>query len=61
MNTWNNVKIDMVGNHIWVYWNGNLVIDYIDTGMTPKLASGSVSMYSEDAYVLYDNMIISSK
>jgi hypothetical protein len=58
MNTWNNVKIDMVGNHIWVYWNGNLVIDYIDTGMSSELGSGKVSMYSEDAYVLYDNMVI---
>jgi hypothetical protein len=61
MNTWNNVKIDMVGNHIWVYWNGNLVIDYIDTGMSSELGSGKVSMYSEDAYVLYDNMVISPK
>jgi hypothetical protein len=61
MNTWNNVKINMVGNHIWVYWNGNLVIDYIDTGMSPKLASGQVSMYSEDAYVKYDNFNVSPK
>ncbi|WP_222424722.1 3-keto-disaccharide hydrolase [Candidatus Nitrosocosmicus arcticus] len=61
MNTWNNVKIDMVSNHIKVYWNGNLVIDYIDTGMSPKLASGAVSMYSEDAYVKYDNMNVSPK
>lgn len=61
MNTWNNVKIDMVGNNIKVYWNGNLVIDYTDTGMSSKLASGSVAMYSEDAYVLYDNMNISPK
>jgi hypothetical protein len=56
MNTWNTVKIDMIGNHIWVYWNGKLVIDYIDKTMSPKLASGKIAMYSEDAYVLYDNM-----
>jgi hypothetical protein len=61
MNTWNKVTVDMVGNHIKVYWNGNLVIDYIDRTMSPKLASGSVAMYSEDAYVLYNNMDVSPK
>ena len=58
MNTWNKVQIDMIGNHIWVWWNGNLVIDYIDKTMSPKLASGKIAMYSEDAYVLYDNMYV---
>jgi hypothetical protein len=61
MNTWNNVKVDMIGNNIKIYWNGNLVIDYIDKSMSPKLASGSVAMYSEDAYVLYNNMNVSPK
>ena len=61
MNTWNKVTVDMVGNHIKIYWNGNLVIDYIDTAMSSKLASGSIAMYSEDAYVLYNNMDVSPK
>jgi hypothetical protein len=61
MNTWNNVKIDMIGNNIKIYWNGNLVINYTDQTMSPKLASGSVAMYSEDAYVLYNNMNVSPK
>lgn len=61
MNTWNKVTVDMVGNHIKVYWNGNLVIDYIDRAMSSKLASGSIALYSEDAYVLFNNMDISSK
>ena len=61
LNTWNNVKINMVGNHIQVYVNGDLVIDYIDQEMSPKMASGSVAMYSEDAYVLYNNMDVSPK
>jgi hypothetical protein len=61
MNTWNKVTVDMVGNHIKVFWNGNLVIDYIDKTMSPKLASGKIAMYSEDAYVLYNNMDVSSK
>ena len=42
----------MVGNHIKVFWNGNLDIDYIDRTMSPKLASGTIAMYSEDAYVV---------
>ena len=61
LNTWNNVKIDMVGDHIKVYVNGNLVIDYTDTEMSPEMASGSIAMYSEDAYVLYNNMDVSPK
>jgi hypothetical protein len=60
-NTWNKVNVNMVGNHIKVYWNDNLVIDYKDTTMSPKLASGSIAMYSEDAYVLYNGMAASSK
>ena len=61
MNTWNKVQIDMIGNNIKVYWNGNLVINYTDKTMSPKLASGKVAMYSEDAFVLYDNMYVFPK
>jgi hypothetical protein len=61
LNTWNKITVDMVGNHIKVFINGNLHIDYVDKNMSPKLASGSIAMYSEDAYVLYNNMDVSSK
>jgi len=61
LNTWNDVKVDMIGNHIKVYINGNLEIDYIDKTMSPDMASGSVVMYTEDAYVLYNNMDVSPK
>jgi Domain of Unknown Function (DUF1080) len=61
LGTWNNIKVDMVDNHIKVFINGNLEIDYIDTEMSPEMASGSVAMYSEDAYVLYNNMDVSPK
>jgi hypothetical protein len=61
LGTWNKIKIDMVDNHIKVFINGNLEIDYIDAEMSSKMASGSIAMYSEDAYVLYDNMKISPK
>ncbi len=59
--TWNKVRVDMVGNNIKVYWNNELVINYKDTTMSQKLASGSIAMYSEDAYVLYNGMAVSSK
>jgi hypothetical protein len=29
--------------------------------MSPKLASGNIAMYSEDAYVLYNNMDATSR
>jgi hypothetical protein len=45
----------MVGNHIKVFINGNLEINYIDQEMSPKLDSGSLVMYAEDAYALYRN------
>jgi hypothetical protein len=61
LGTWNNIKVDMVDNHIKVFINGNLEIDYIDTEMSAEMASGSVAMYSEDAYVLYNNMDVSPK
>lgn len=60
-NTWNKVKVDMIGNNIKVFWNGNLVIDYTDKTMSPKLTSGNIAMYSEDAYVLYNNMDATSR
>ena len=51
----------MVRNHIKVFISGNLEIDYIDTEMCPEMDTGSVAMYSEDAYVLYNNMDVSPK
>jgi hypothetical protein len=61
MNTWNKKTVDMVGNHIKVYWNGNFIIDYIDKTMSPNLASGKIAMHSEEAYVACNNMDISPK
>ena len=61
LNTWNNIKVDMVDSHIKVFISGNLEIDYIDTEMCPEMASGKIAMYSEDAYVLYNNMDVSPK
>ena len=59
--TFNNIKADLADNYIKVFINENFEIDYIDWGISPKLASGTIAMYSEDAYVLYNNMDVSPK
>ncbi|WP_458747492.1 family 16 glycoside hydrolase [Candidatus Nitrosocosmicus sp. T] len=61
LNTWDKINVLMTDNHIKVYVNNNVVIDSVNKGMTPKLASDSIAMYSEDAYVSYNNMIVSPK
>lgn len=55
LNTWAHCKISVIGNHIKIWVNGNLIIDYIDSTMSSKLSSGNIAMYSEDAYVQFDN------
>jgi hypothetical protein len=60
-NKWQHWKIEAIDNHIKVWVNNKLVIDYIDKTMSPKLASGNIAMYSEDAHVQYDNMVLTSK
>ena len=61
LNQWAHWKIDVVGNHIMISVNGIKVIDYTDNTMSPKLGSGAIAMYSEDAYAQYDNVKVVSK
>ncbi len=61
LNTWHHWTINIVGNHIKIYVDGNIVVDFIDSGMTPQLSKGKIAMYSEEAYVRYDNMHLKSK
>jgi len=61
LDTWSHWKIIAVGNHIQVYVNGKLIVDYIDDKMNPKQVSGNIGMYSEDANVQYDNIHLKSK
>jgi hypothetical protein len=61
LNTWSHWKINAIGNHIQVFVDGKLVIDYIDNKMDPKLFCGNIAMYSEDAYVQYDNVQLKSQ
>jgi Domain of Unknown Function (DUF1080) len=56
LNKWMHWKISAIGNHIQISVDGNKVIDFIDKTMSPKLSAGNIAMYSEDAYVRYDNM-----
>lgn len=56
---WNHWHIKVVGNHIQVWIDGNLVVDFVDQNMAPQLASGSINMYTEDARVNFDNIYIS--
>lgn len=58
INTWQHWKIQAIGNHIKIWVDNKLLVDFIDRGMTPQLASGNIAMYSEDAYVKYDNMVL---
>jgi hypothetical protein len=58
---WSNWKIKMEGEHIQVYLNGDKVADYTDDDMSDTLSKpGAVGLYTEDAYVQFDNVHISS-
>jgi hypothetical protein len=61
LDKWTHWKVIMDGNHIQIFVDGTLLIDYIDDNMTSQLSSGAVAMYSEDAYVRYDNMNIQKR
>ncbi len=61
LNKWSHWTVNIVGNHIKISVNGKLVIDFIDNTMSSTLSSGAIAMYSEDAYVRYDNMHLKSK
>lgn len=55
---WSHWKITAVGNHIRWTINGTRVIDYVDDNMSPKLAKGSIGLYTEDAYAEFNNLNI---
>jgi Domain of Unknown Function (DUF1080) len=49
---WSRWKITAIGNDIRLEINGTRVIDFVDPNMSNKLASGSIGLYTEDAYVV---------
>jgi hypothetical protein len=55
---WTNWKISAIGNNITVSINGTELINFTDYDMSPKLESGSIGFYDEDASVAYDNIRI---
>lgn len=58
LNKWQHWKIQAIDNHIKIWVNNKLVIDFVDKGMSSKLSSGNIAMYSEDAHVQYDSMVL---
>lgn len=54
--SWSNWKITAIGNHITMTVDGDKVVDYVDTTMSPQLSSGGIAMYNEDAYAQFDNI-----
>jgi hypothetical protein len=61
LNKWSHWIVNIIGNHIKISVDNKAVIDFIDQSMSTKLNSGSIGMYSEDAYVRYDNMDLKSQ
>src|SRR2546428_3326766 len=52
---WNHWKIQIQGTRITVWIDGIQVADYVDS-KEPLLQSGAVGLYTEDAYVQFDNV-----
>jgi len=59
-NTWQHWKVEGIDNHFKVWIDNKLIVDFEDEEMTSQLTGGNIAMYSEDAYVKYDNMILKS-
>jgi hypothetical protein len=59
--SWSNWKITAIGNHITITVDGTKVIDYVDQTMSPRLSSGAIAMYNEDAYAKFDNVVITAQ
>jgi hypothetical protein len=55
---WSKWEVKVIGNHISITVNGTQVVDFTDSGMSRKLASGSIGLYDEDANVNFDNVSI---
>jgi hypothetical protein len=53
---WDHWTISALGNHITITVDGVQVIDYTDQYAAPSFSSGSVALYTEDAYVQFDNV-----
>lgn len=55
---WYHYHIKTVGNHIQIWIDNSLVIDYTDEYMSSKLSSGQFGLYTEDALVNFDNVSV---
>lgn len=61
LDKWTHWKIIMNGNHIQIFADGTQVVNYTDDDMNPQISAGAIAMYTEDAYVRFDNMNIKSR
>ncbi|HEY3127892.1 MAG TPA: DUF4214 domain-containing protein [Acidobacteriota bacterium] len=57
---WNHWSIDAQGNRFVISVDGVQVIDYTDQYAAPSFSSGSVALYTEDAYVQFDNVSVAT-
>ncbi len=55
INTWQHWKITTIGNHLEVWIDNQLIVNFVDKGMSSQLAGGNIAMYSEDVHVKFDN------
>jgi hypothetical protein len=55
---WSHWTITAIGNHFTISVDGNKIVDYVDQTMSQQLSSGSIAMYTEDANVNFDNVIV---
>lgn len=55
---WSHWTIKVVGNRIVISVDGVQVVDFTDQNALPVLRSGAVGLYTEDAYVQFDNVRI---
>ncbi|MDO8428836.1 MAG: DUF1080 domain-containing protein [Candidatus Diapherotrites archaeon] len=50
---WNHIKVQAQGNHIQVWADNQLVIDYTDSD---PLSAGKIGLYNEESWTQFDNI-----
>ena len=58
LNNWDTIKISLKGANIKVDINGARVIDFTDP--RPVFPTGKIALYCEDAYVQFDDVLVTS-
>jgi hypothetical protein len=59
LNNWVHIKLMITGNHITLWADGELVLDFTDKiPNSPVMSHGHTGLYNEDAKVNFDNIRI---